>query len=77
METRTTKNNEFDTKEAPVRYEIENGDYVGVTVFPFDGGFWFLDFAAPAGTALDPGAYENVTWYGLRSTAASARNSVA
>lgn len=28
METRTT-NNEFDSKEAPVRYEIENGDYVG------------------------------------------------
>ena len=28
MEARTT-NNEFDSKQAPVRYEIENGDYVG------------------------------------------------
>src|SRR5262245_7305623 len=25
----------------------QNGGYVGVTVFPFAGGFWFLDLAAP------------------------------
>ena len=29
MEARTTTGNEFDNKEGVVRYEIENGDYVG------------------------------------------------
>jgi hypothetical protein len=36
---------------------VGNGE-VHVTVFPFAGGFWFLDFAAPSGQSLLPGAYE-------------------
>ena len=41
----------------------QNGGYFGVTVFPFDGGFWFLDIAAPQGTQLVPGAYEGAVRY--------------
>ena len=41
----------------------QNGGYVGVTVFPFDGGFWFLDLAAPLGAQLVPGAYEGAFRY--------------
>jgi hypothetical protein len=32
-------------------------------VFPFEGGFWYVDLAAPAGSQLIPGAYEGaVRW---------------
>jgi hypothetical protein len=41
----------------------QNGGYFGVTVFPFDGGFWFLDIAAPQGAQLVPGAYEGAVRY--------------
>jgi hypothetical protein len=41
----------------------QNGGYVGVTVFPFAGGFWFLDLAAPQGTQLAPGTYEGAARY--------------
>jgi hypothetical protein len=41
----------------------QNGGYVGVTVFPFDGGFWFLDLAAPQGTQLTAGPYEGAARY--------------
>lgn len=41
----------------------QNGGYFGVTVFPFDGGFWFLDIAAPEGAQLVPGAYEGAVRY--------------
>src|SRR5258706_12332425 len=37
----------------------QNNSHVGVIVFPFDGGFWFLDLAAPDGHTLQAGAYEN------------------
>ena len=41
----------------------QNGGYFGLTVFPFDGGWWYLDLAAPAGSQLVPGAYEGaVRW---------------
>lgn len=40
-----------------------NGGYIGMTVFPFDGGFWFLDIAAPPGAQLLPGAYEGAVRY--------------
>ena len=41
----------------------QNGGYVGVTVFPFDGGFWFLDISAPLGAQLVPGSYEGAVRY--------------
>jgi len=41
----------------------QDGGYFGVTVFPFDGGFWFLDIAAPQGAQLVPGAYEGAVRY--------------
>jgi hypothetical protein len=41
----------------------QNGGYVRVTVFPFSGGFWFLDLAAPQGTQLVPGTYEGAVRY--------------
>ena len=41
----------------------QNGGYFGVTVFPFEGGFWFLDIAAPQGAQLVPGAYEGAVRY--------------
>lgn len=30
-------------------------------MFPFDGGFWLVHFAAPSGQPLAPGVYENAT----------------
>ena len=47
----------LDTASFTVRGS-QNGGHVGVTVFPFAGGFWFLDLAAPQGTPLVPGPYE-------------------
>jgi hypothetical protein len=41
----------------------QNGGYFGLTVFPFAGGFWFLDLAAPQGSLLVPGAYEGAVRY--------------
>ena len=41
----------------------ENGGHFGLAVFPFAGGFWFLDLAAPAGSQLVPGAYEGAIRY--------------
>jgi hypothetical protein len=41
----------------------QNGGSFGVTVFPFNGGFWFLDIAAPQGAQLVPGAYEGAVRY--------------
>jgi len=41
----------------------QNGGSFGVTVFPFAGGFWFLDIAAPQGAQLVPGAYEGAVRY--------------
>jgi hypothetical protein len=41
----------------------QNGGSVGVTVFPFAGGFWFLDLAAPQGTQLAAGPYEGAARY--------------
>lgn len=41
--------------------------YVNVTVFPFDGGFWYLDLAAPQGQQLVPGVYEGAARYPFQS----------
>ncbi len=41
----------------------QNGGNFGVTVFPFAGGFWFLDIAAPQGAQLVPGAYKGAVRY--------------
>ena len=41
----------------------QNGGYFGVTVFPFDGGFWSLDIGAPDGAQLVPGPYEGAVRY--------------
>jgi hypothetical protein len=41
----------------------QNGGYFGVTVFPFDGGFWSLDIGAPDGAQLVPGPYEGAVKY--------------
>jgi hypothetical protein len=46
----------------------QNGGYVGVTVFPFTGGFWFLDLAAPQGTPLAPGPYEGAARYPFQAS---------
>lgn len=56
----------LDTASVTVRGN-EDGRYVGVTVFPFDGGFWFIDLAAPVGTQLAPGAYENAARWPFQS----------
>ena len=45
----------------------QNGGRVGVTVFPFAGGFWFLDLAAPQGSQLLPGSYEGAVRYPFQS----------
>jgi hypothetical protein len=45
----------------------DNGGHFGLTVFPFSGGFWFLDFAAPQGSQLVPGAYEGAVRYPFQS----------
>jgi len=45
----------------------DNGGHFGLTVFPFSGGFWFLDLAAPAGSQLVPGAYEGAIRYPFQS----------
>jgi hypothetical protein len=52
----------IDTASVSVRGN-QDGRYVGVTVFPFAGGFWFVDLAAPEGARLDPGAYEGAIRY--------------
>jgi hypothetical protein len=44
-----------------------NGGHFGLTIFPFSGGFWFLDLAAPAGSQLVPGAYEGAIRYPFQS----------
>ncbi len=41
--------------------------YVNVSVFPFDGGFWYLDLAAPQGQPLVPGVYEGAARYPFQS----------
>jgi hypothetical protein len=41
METRTTVRNEFDKEEMTVRYEIENGDYVGTVEWQGPGQVTF------------------------------------
>lgn len=41
----------------------QNGGYFGLTLFPFAGGFWFLNLAAPQGTQLVAGAYEGAVRY--------------
>jgi hypothetical protein len=45
----------------------DNGGHFGLTVFPFSGGFWFLDLAAPQGSRLEPGAYESAVRYPFQS----------
>ena len=52
----------IDTASFSVRGN-QDGRYVGVTVFPFAGGFWFVDLAAPEGARLDPGSYEGAIRY--------------
>ena len=40
-----------------------NNRHINVTIFPFDGGFWILDMAAPEGQQLLPAVYEGaVRW---------------
>jgi len=39
----------------------DNRNHFSAFLFPFAGGFWMLDFAAPAGQPLAPGIYENAT----------------
>ena len=41
--------------------QSNDGNHVTAFLFPFAGGFWMLDFAAPAGQPLVPGVYENAT----------------
>ena len=41
--------------------QSNDGNHVSAFLFPFAGGFWMLDFAAPAGQPLAPGVYENAT----------------
>ena len=36
----------------------QNGGHFNLTVFPFSGGFWYVNLSAPAGSQLVPGAYE-------------------
>jgi hypothetical protein len=41
----------------------QDGGYFGLTAFPFEGGWWYVDLAAPAGSQLLPGVYEGaVRW---------------
>jgi hypothetical protein len=41
--------------------QSNDGNHFAAFLFPFAGGFWMLDFAAPAGQPLAPGVYENAT----------------
>lgn len=41
----------------------QNGGYFRLSVFPFAGGWWYFNLAAPAGTQLVPGAYEGAMRY--------------
>ena len=41
--------------------QSNDGNHFSAFLFPFAGGFWMLDFAAPAGQPLTPGVYENAT----------------
>ena len=41
--------------------QSNDGNHFSAFLFPFAGGFWMLDFAAPAGQPLVPGVYENAT----------------
>jgi hypothetical protein len=43
-----------------------NGGHVGLTILGFNGDWWYLDFSAPAGTQLSPGAYEDAVRYPFR-----------
>jgi len=51
----------------------QNGRNFGLTVFPFAGGFWFLDVAAPQGSQLTPGSYEGAIRYPFQSPNAFTR----
>ena len=46
----------------------QDNNHVGGHLFPFDGGFWFFDFSAPAGQPLVPGVYEGATRYPFQAT---------
>ena len=39
----------------------QENNHVGGHLFPFDGGVWFFEFAAPDGQPLVPGVYEGAT----------------
>lgn len=41
----------------------QDGGYFRLSVFPFAGGWWYFNLAAPAGTRLVPGAYEGAMRY--------------
>ena len=45
----------------------DNGGHFGLNIFPFSGGFWFFDIAAPAGSQLVPGSYEGAVRYPFQS----------
>jgi hypothetical protein len=45
----------------------DSGGHFSLTVFPFSGGFWFLDLAAPQGSRLEPGAYDGAIRYPFQS----------
>lgn len=45
----------------------DSGGHFSLTIFPFSGGFWFLDLAAPQGSRLVPGAYEGAIRYPFQS----------
>ena len=47
----------------------QNGGYFGITVFPFAGGYWYVDIAAPQGSQLVPGSYEGAVRYPFQSPA--------
>jgi hypothetical protein len=57
----------FTLDTASITVRGQDGGYVGLTLFPFEGGFWFLDLAAPLGTQLVPGAYENASRWPFHS----------
>jgi hypothetical protein len=52
----------FTPDTAAISSRSEQGNrVVRIAAFPFAGGWWYVDFAAPSGEQLVPGAYEGAT----------------